>query len=227
MEGCWQSWRYKLKGILGFKVGMTQLIDDDGVVTPVTIIQAGPCYITQVKTNETDGYKAVQVGFGDVKEASLTRGQKGHLGILNGDAKNGGLSAVRYLREFSTDSIDGYEVGQTLTADQFEIGDMVDVTGKSKGKGFAGTVKRHGFAGGPKTHGQSDRWRAPGSIGATSSTARVFKGTRMSGRMGGENKTIQNVKVVQVDVERNLIAVKGPVPGAKGGLIVIKDAVKG
>lgn len=221
-----------MKSILGVKVGMTQLIDDDGIVTPVTIIKAGPCYITQIKTKDVDGYTSIQVGFGDIRKANLTRGQQGHLGLLSSDSqhpnrKNGNdIPAVRYLREFRTDKIDGYTVGQLLTVEQFVPGDKIDVTGKTKGRGFAGSVKRHGFGGGPKTHGQSDRWRAPGSIGATSTTARVFKGTRMSGRMGGETHTVQNLQVVQIDPERNLIAVKGPVPGAKGGLVIIKDAVK-
>ena len=222
-----------MKGLLGIKLGMTQVIDDDGVATPVTIIQAGPCYVTQVKTNDNDGYNAIQVGFESVKERSLTRGQFGHLGQLKTDDKHptrkeaNGLSALRHLREFRTDDSAQYEVGQALTVDIFEQGEKVDVTGKSKGKGFAGTVKRHGFAGGPKTHGQSDRHRAPGSIGATSTTARVFKGTRMSGRMGNERKTIQNLRVMRIDAERNLIAIKGAVPGTKGGLVMIRQAVKG
>lgn len=221
-----------MKSILGIKVGMTQLIDDDGVVTPVTIIQAGPCYVTQIKTEELDGYSSIQVGFGDIRQANLTKGQQGHLGLLKTDSKHpkrksgNGIPAVRYLREFPIDSDEQYEIGQVLTVEQFEAGDKIDVTGKTKGRGFAGTVKRHGFGGGPKTHGQSDRWRAPGSIGATSSTARVFKGTRMSGRMGGNTHTVLNLQVVQIDAERNLIAVKGPVPGAKGGLVIIRDAVK-
>lgn len=224
-----------MKGLLGIKVGMTQLIDEDGVATPVTIVKAGPCYVTQVKTEETDGYNAVQVGFGEVKEKALTRGQKGHLGILPTDGKHperktiegDAIPAVRYLREFRMEDAAEYSIGQQLTVTEFEIGQTVDVTGKSKGKGYAGVVKRHHFAGGPKTHGQSDRHRAPGSIGATSTTARVFKGTRMAGRMGNERKTVQNLKVMRIDEERNLIAIKGPVPGTKGGLVMIRAAVKG
>ena len=224
-----------MKGLLGIKVGMTQLIDDDGVATPVTIVQAGPCVVTQVKTEDTDGYNAIQVGFGEVKEKSLTRGQKGHLGLLPTDKKHPNrktiegeaIPALRHLREFRMEDVAEYSIGQRLTVTEFAEGQTVDVTGKSKGKGYAGVVKRHHFAGGPKTHGQSDRHRAPGSIGATSTTARVFKGTRMAGRMGNERKTVQNLKVMRVDEERNLIAIKGAVPGTKDGLVMIRAAVKG
>lgn len=221
-----------MKGLLGTKVGMTQIIDESGKVTPVTIIQAGPCFVTQVKNNETDGYSAIQIGFGETKAASLTQGRQGHLGLLKKDQKhpvrkdNNGIPAVRYLREFRTSNSTEYSVGQILTVEQFVLGEKVDVSGTTKGRGFAGTVKRHGFAGGPKTHGQSDRWRAPGSIGAASTNSRVFKGTRMSGRMGGAAHTVQNLEVVRIDAERNLIAIKGGVPGAKGSLVVIKPAVK-
>ena len=222
-----------MKGLLGVKVGMTQIIDDDGVVSPATVIQAGPCYITQVKLGEPDGYNAVQLGFGEVKENRLTRPERGHLGLLKANAKHprrkqsAGIPAVRYLREIRTRSAAEYEVGQILTVAQFESGDRVDVVGRSKGRGFAGVVKRHGFSGGPKTHGQSDRQRAPGSIGATSGMSRVIKGLRMAGRMGNERVTSQNLEVVRIDPERNLIAVKGSVPGAKGGLVMIRDAAKG
>jgi large subunit ribosomal protein L3 len=221
-----------MKSLLGTKVGMTQVIDEAGVVSPVTVIQAGPCYVTQIKEEKTDGYSAIQIGFGEVKEQRLTRGQKGHLGLLKqGKRKRGkkakdGVPPVRYLREFRTRSIEEYEVGQVLTVDQFEAGERVDVVGKSKGRGFAGVVKRHGFSGGPKTHGQSDRQRAPGSIGATSGMSRVIKGLRMAGRMGNARVTSTNIEVVRVDTERNLIAVKGSVPGAKGGLVLIRDAAK-
>ncbi|MFT7583706.1 MAG: large subunit ribosomal protein L3 [Cellvibrionaceae bacterium] len=225
-----------MKGLLGKKVGMTQLIDDDGVATPVTIIQAGPCYVTQVKSEATDGYNAIQVGFGDLKEKGLTRGQKGHLGLLPADSKHperktieseSPVPALRHLREIRTDDVAEYSVGQQLAVTVFSAGQMVDVTGKSKGKGYAGVVKRHHFAGGPKTHGQSDRHRAPGSIGATSTPGRVFKGMRMAGRMGNERLTVQNLEVMRVDEERNLIAIKGAVPGTKGGLVMIRSAVKG
>lgn len=223
-----------MKSLLGIKVGMTQIIAENGVVSPVTVIQAGPCYVTQVKTAKKDGYEAVQLAFGEVKERRLTRGELGHLGRLKKpdqqskkSATGDGIPAVRHLREFRTRSTDEFQVGQVLTVEQFQAGDHVDVVGRSKGRGFAGVVKRHGFRGGPKTHGQSDRWRAPGSIGATSGTAHVLKGMRMAGRMGNDRRTSQNLEVVRIDAERNLIAVKGPVPGAKGSLVTVRDAAKG
>jgi large subunit ribosomal protein L3 len=222
-----------VKGLLGIKVGMTQLFDESGTVMPVTIIQAGPCYVTQIKTEESDGYDAIQVGFGETKDSRLTGGQKGHLGLLKsnkqGSKRKAGskIPAVRHLREFRTKSTGDYEVGQQLTVEQFAEGDRVDVVGKTKGRGFAGVVKRHGFAGGIRTHGQSDRHRAPGSIGSTSSVGRVFKGKRMAGRMGNERHTAQNLTVVRIDSEKNLIAVKGAVPGVKGGLVQISNASKG
>ena len=222
-----------MKGLLGFKVGMTQIIDEVGVVSPVTIIQAGPCYVTQVKSIDTDGYDAVQLGFGDVKEQRLTGGQKGHLGLMKSDEKHPnrrqitGVPALRHLREFRTGRASEYEIGESLTVEQFEAGDRVDVAGKSKGRGFAGVMKRHGFSGGPRTHGQSDRARAPGSIGATSGMSRVIKGMKMPGRMGNARKTSQNLEVVRIDPERHLIAVKGSVPGSKGGLVTIRNAAKG
>lgn len=221
-----------MKGLLGVKVGMTQVFDDDGVVTPVTVIQAGPCYVTQVKTEQTDGYNAVQLGFGDIKEKRLSKGQRGHLGLLKPDhehprrKRDRDIPAVRYLRELRTQRVGEHKVGQTLTVDQFRPGDRVDVTGKTKGRGFAGVVKRYGFGGGIKTHGQSDRHRAPGSIGATSGTAHVFKGKRMPGRMGNETLTAQNLEIMRVDADRHLIAVKGSVPGAKGGFVILREAAK-
>jgi len=222
-----------VKGLIGKKVGMTQIFDDSGVVTPVTIIQAGPCFVTQVKDEQTDGYSAVQLGYGEVSTKRLTKGQQGHLGVLKGDkksrgrSKDKGIPAVRHLREFRTSKIDEFKVGQELTVTQFEIGEKVDVVGKTKGRGFAGVVKRHGYGGGVKTHGQSDRWRAPGSIGSATEMSRIPKGKSMAGRMGNERLTAQNLEVVQVDAERNLIAIKGAVPGAKGGLVIIRDAKKG
>jgi large subunit ribosomal protein L3 len=225
--------RYTLKGLLGIKLGMAQVFDEAGVVTPVTIIQAGPCYVTQVKTEETDGYMAVQVGFQETKERRLTQGQRGHLGLIESGGKqtrrkkNNGIPPVRYLREFRTSNVADYEVGQKLTVEQFEIGERVDVSGTTKGRGFTGVVKRYGFGGGPKTHGQSDRHRAPGSIGATSGTGHVFKGKKMAGRSGNERHTAQNLQVVRIDGERNLIAIKGSVPGNKGSLVVIRNAAKG
>jgi large subunit ribosomal protein L3 len=207
-----------LKGLLGKKIGMTQIFDDNGEAIPVTVIEAGPCYVTQIRSVASDGYSAVQLGFGEKKPKRLTGGQLGHL-------KRNDLPPLRYLREFRVKEADVNE-GDQVVVDVFEVGDHVDVTGTSKGRGFAGVVKRHGFAGGPKTHGQSDRQRAPGSIGATSGTARVFKGKRMPGHMGNRRVTSQNLEVVLVDAERNLIGVRGAVPGAKGGLLVIKEARK-
>lgn len=207
-----------LKGLIGKKIGMTQIFDDNGTAIPVTIIEAGPCYVTQIRSVETEGYSAVQLGFGETKPKRLTGGQLGHL-------KRNDLPPLRYLREFRIKDADVNE-GDQLTVEMFEVGDHVDVTGTSKGRGFAGVVKRHGFRGGPKTHGQSDRQRAPGSIGATSGTARVFKGKRMPGHMGNRRVTSQNLKVVLVDPERNLIGVRGAVPGPKGGLLVVKEARK-
>ena len=221
-----------MKGLLGVKLGMSQVFDESGLVTPVTIIQAGPCFVTQLKTTDTDGYDAVQVGFGDTKDSRLSGGQKGHLGLLKSNKKHpsrkkiDGASALRHLREFRTKQAGDFEVGQELTVEQFAAGDRVDVTGKTKGRGFAGVVKRHGFAGGIKTHGQSDRWRAPGSIGSTSSVGRVFKGKRMPGRMGNQRLTAQNLQIMRVDVDNNLLAVKGSVPGVKGALVVISEASK-
>lgn len=206
-----------MKGILGKKVGMTQIFDETGEAIPVTVIEAGPCYVTQLKSEETDGYNAIQVGFERTQERKAKKPQRGHLGTL---------PPLRYLREIRTDDIGEYEVGQELDVSIFEAGQRVDVTGTSKGRGFAGVVKRHGFAGGPKTHGQSDRHRAPGSIGATSTPGRVFKGMRMAGRMGGDRVTVENLEVVRVDPERNLLMVRGGVPGRRDGLLFIRDAVK-
>lgn len=209
-----------MKGILGKKVGMTQVFDETGEAVPVTVIEAGPCYVTQVKTEETDGYNAIQIGFERVDERKVKKPQLGHL-------NKGQLPPLRYLREFRTDDADEFEIGQEIDASFFSDGQKVDVTGISKGRGFAGVVKRHGFRGGPKTHGQSDRHRAPGSIGSSATPSRVFKGMRMAGRMGGERVTIQNLEVVRVDVDRNVLLIKGSVPGAKGGLVVVREAVKG
>jgi len=221
-----------VKGLLGIKLGMSQVFDDAGVVTPVTIVQAGPCYVTQVKIEDTDGYEAIQVGFGETKNGRLTKGQQGHLGLLKKDKKHphrkqSDIPALQHLREFRTKKATEYEVGQELTVEQFETGDRVDVAGITKGRGFAGVVKRWGFRGGPKTHGQSDRWRAPGSIGATSGTGHVFKGKKMGGHMGNERFTAQNLQVIKIDSEKNLLAIKGSVPGHKGSLVIVRDAAKG
>jgi large subunit ribosomal protein L3 len=208
-----------MKGIIGKKVGMTQLFDDNGTVVPVTVIEAGPCYVTQVKTQETDGYDAVQLGFEEVVERKLTKGQKGHL-------EKAGTPKVRRLREFRSSKPVELALGDVVKADIFADGDFVDVMGISKGRGFAGVVKRHGFAGGPKTHGQSDRHRAPGASGAGTTPGHTFPGLRGPGHMGDERVTVQNLKVALVDAERNLIAVKGAIPGPRGGLVIVRAAVK-
>jgi large subunit ribosomal protein L3 len=207
-----------LKGLIGKKIGMTQIFDDDGAAVPVTLIEAGPCYVTQVRTVDSNGYSAVQLGFSETNPKRLTGGELGHL-------KRNDLPPVRYLREFRVKDLDINE-GDQLGVDVFEVGEFVDIVGVSKGKGFAGVVKRYHFAGGPKTHGQSDRLRATGSIGATSGTARVFPGKRMPGHMGNKQVTAPNLKVILVDAERNLIAVRGSVPGPKGGVLVIKETRK-
>jgi large subunit ribosomal protein L3 len=206
-----------LKGLIGKKIGMTQIFDEQGVAHPVTIIEAGPCYVTQVRLPERDGYAAVQLGFGEVHPKKLAAGELGHL-------KASGLSPVRFLREFRTKET--AIVGDKVTVDVFNVGENVDVIGTSKGKGFAGSVKRHHFKGGKKTHGQSDRHRAPGSRGSGTTPGRVFKGSRGAGHMGNERVTIQALKVVLVDAERNLLGIRGAVPGGKGGLVVIKEARK-
>lgn len=204
-----------IQGIIGKKLGMTQLFSDDGRVEAVTVIEAGPCVITQVKTAANEGYSAAQLGFGEAKK--LKSPQKGHLKELG---------QFRYLREFRVDDTESIEVGQKVDVSLFQPGDLVDVTGVSKGKGFAGVVKRYHFAGGPKTHGQSDRHRAPGSIGATTSPGRVFKGTRMAGHMGNRRVTVQRLEVFEADPERNLLLVKGAVPGARNGLLIISKSAR-
>lgn len=207
-----------MKGIIGKKVGMTQIFDDNGNVIPVTVIEAGPCFVTQIRSAERDGYAAVQLGFKETKPQRLTKGQLGHL-------RRNNLPALRHLREFRLRNGDlDVEEGQQIKADVFAAGERVDVIGTSKGRGFAGTIKRYHFGRQPKTHGQSDRERAPGSVGATTTPGRTYKGQKMAGRMGNERVTAENVEVVVVDAERNLLAVKGSVPGANGGIVVIKPA---
>jgi len=207
-----------MKGLIGKKIGMTQIFDEEGAAVPITLIEAGPCYVTHIRTPKNEGYNAVQLGFGETKPKRLTGGQLGHL-------KNTNAPPLRYLREFRVSETD-HKQGDKVTVEVFEVGDAVDVIGTSKGKGFAGAMKRHGFHGGPKTHGQSDRHRAVGSIGATTGTGKVFKGKKMPGRMGNRRVTSSNVKVVLIDAERNLIGVSGSVPGAKGGLVMIKETRK-
>ena len=207
-----------VQGLLGRKVGMTQIFAEDGRVVPVTVIEAGPCYVTQLRTKERDGYEAVQIGYGAAKR--LNGPEKGHLDKAR-------VPAVRHLRELRADGLEGVAVGQKLDASLFKVGDMVDVVGTSKGKGFAGVVKRHHFRGGPRTHGQSDRHRAPGSSGSTTTPGRVLKGTRRAGQMGNARVTVQNLQVVEADGERNLLLLRGAVPGARNGLLLIKAAKKG
>ena len=201
------------QGIIGKKLGMTQIFRDNGKVEAVTAIEAGPCAVVQVKTAAKEGYNALQIGFGQAKW--LSSPQRGHLKDLG---------QFRYLREFRADDIEGVQVGDRIDVNLFQAGDLVDVTGVSKGKGFAGVVKRHGFAGGPKTHGQSDRHRHPGSIGAGTSPGRVFKGTLMAGHMGSERVTVRKLEVFQTDPDRNLLLVKGAVPGANNGLLLIRKS---
>jgi len=209
-----------MKGIIGKKVGMTQIFDDAGNVIPCTVIEAGPCYITQVRTAERDGYTAVQMGYGETKAKRLTQGQLGHL-------RKHDLPALQHLREFRVRNVElDVEEGQEIKVDVFEEGEHVDVIGTSKGRGFAGTIKRHGFHRQPKTHGQSDRERAPGAVGMCATPGRTMKGKRMAGRMGNDRVTIRNLEVVAVDPERNLLAVRGSVPGAKGGIVMVRPVVK-
>jgi large subunit ribosomal protein L3 len=207
-----------IEGLLGRKIGMTQVFSSAGEAIPVTVIEVGPCVVTQIRNKDRDGYEAVQLGFGEVKPKSLTKPEQGHLA--------GAGRLVRYLREFGADNIEDHEVVQVLSADIFEPGQIIDVTGTSKGRGFQGVVKRHGFSGGPKTHGQSDRHRAPGSIGAGTDPGHVWKGTRMAGRMGNRRVTVQNLEVVEVLADKHLLLVRGSVPGAKNGLVMVRRAVK-
>lgn len=208
-----------MKGLIGKKIGMTQIFDENGLAVPVTLIEAGPCYVTQIRNPEKDGYNAVQLGFEEVKPKRLTGGQLGHL-------KNNELPPLRFLREFRVKDPQVNEGDKLAVGDVFAVGEQVDVVGTSKGKGFQGVVKRYGFRGGPKTHGQSDRQRAPGSIGAGTSPGRVFKGKRMPGHMGFERVTIHNLRVEYVDADRNLLGVRGAIPGAKGSVVMIKEARK-
>jgi len=206
------------KGLIGKKIGMTQIFDEKGAAIPVTLIEAGPCFVTQVLSLENDGYSAVQLGFEEVKQKRLTGGQLGHL-------KKSNLPPLKFLREFRTKNPE-VAPGDVLKADVFNLNDHVDVVGTSKGRGFAGAVKRHGFRGGPKTHGQSDRLRAPGSQGSTTTPGRIFKGKRGPGHMGSERVTAQNLVVAFVDVERNLIGVRGSIPGSRGSIVVVKEGRK-
>ncbi len=207
-----------VKGLIGKKIGMTQIFDDNGLAIPVTVIEAGPCYVTQVRMPEKDGYSAVQLGFSEAKPKRLTGGQLGHL-------KRNNLPPLKFLREFRVKNPEVQE-GDQVTVAVFAVGEKVDVVGTSKGKGFAGAVKRYHFRGGPRTHGASDRERAPGSRGAGTTPGRVYKGSRGPGHMGNDRVTAQSLKVVLVDTERNLIGVTGSVPGARGGLVLVQEARK-
>ena len=206
------------KGLIGKKLGMTQIFDEQGKVIPVTVIEAGPCVVAQVKTVETDGYNAIQLGFGDVKESKINKPENGHF------AKSK-LTPKKHLREFRLDSVENINVGDELKADTFTAGDQLDIQGTSKGKGFQGVIKRHGQSRGPMGHG-SMYHRRPGSMGPTSTPGRVFKGKKLPGHMGSQTITIQNLEVVRVDLDKNVILVKGSVPGAKGAILKLKTSVK-
>ena len=206
------------KGLIGKKVGMTQIFDEAGKVIPVTAIEAGPCVVAQVKTEETDGYTAIQLGFGDVKESKLNRPEKGHFSKVN-------VTPKKHLREFRVSDVADVTVGSEVKADVFEAGDKIDVQGTSKGKGFQGVIKRHGQSRGPMGHG-SMYHRRPGSMGSTSTPGRVFKGKKLPGHMGVQTVTIQNLDVVKVDIDKNVILVKGSVPGPKGAILKIRQTVK-
>ncbi|MDD6186684.1 MAG: 50S ribosomal protein L3 [Oscillospiraceae bacterium] len=207
------------KAIIGKKIGMTQLFDENGMVVPVTVVEAGPCVVVQKKTVESDGYQAVQVGFGEVKDKHLTKPEKGHF-------EKAGVAPKKTLREFRLDSIENINVGDIIKADTFAAGDKVDVCGTSKGKGYAGTIKRWNNHRLKETHGVGPVHRHAGSNGSTSTPSRVFKGKKLPGHLGAERVTVQNLTVVKIDAENNLIAVKGAIPGAKGGIVVLTDSVK-
>ena len=204
-----------MKTLLGRKIGMTRIFLDDGRAVPVTVIEAGPCPVVQIKTEDENGYNAVQLGFEDIRETLVNMPLKGHYARSKTAPK-------RFLREVRVDDVEGIELGKEFRVDIFNVGDKVSISGISKGLGFMGTVRRHGFAGGPKTHGQSDRWRAPGSIGQSSYPSRVFKGMRMAGRMGGDMVTVKNLTVVKVDADNNLVCVRGAVPGKNRTFLKIR-----
>lgn len=207
------------KGIVGKKIGMTQIFDDNGKVIPVTVVEAGPCVVVQKKTTENDGYSAVQLGFGEISVKNVNKPQKGHFAKADAAAK-------RVLKEFGFDDMDAYNLGDIIKADTFEAGDIVDVCGTSKGKGFAGTIKRYNNRSLKATHGTGPVARHAGSMGAGSDPSRIMKGKKMPGHLGAETVTVQNLEVVKVDAENNLIALKGAIPGPKGGIVTIKSAVK-
>ena len=207
-----------MKTLIGKKVGMTQIFDEKGKVIPVTVIEAGPCLVAQVKSVETDGYNAIQLGYGDVKESKLNKPEKGHFSKAK-------LALKKHLREFRMNSVDGVNVGDEIKVDTFQVGDKIDVQGISKGKGFQGVIKRHGQSRGPMGHG-SMYHRRPGSMGSTSTPGRVFKGKKLPGHMGVQKITIQNLEIIKVDMDKNVLLVKGSVPGPKGAILKIKSSVK-
>ena len=206
------------KRLIRTRIGMTQMFNEEGKVIPHTVIEAGPCVVSQVKTEETDGYNSIQLGFGAIKESKVNKPERGHFTKAN-------IAPARYLREFRVDSIEDVKVGDELKADIFMAGDKIDIQGTSKGKGFQGVIKRHGQHRGPMGHG-SMYHRRPGSMGSTSTPGRVFKGKKLPGHMGAETVTIQNLEVIKVDLDKNIILVKGSVPGAKGSILKIKSSVK-
>ena len=208
------------RALLGRKLGMTQVWDEDGKVVPITVVQVDKNVVTQVRDQETDGYTAIQIGFGQIDQRKVTKPLAGHF-------NKAGVTPRRHLVEVRTGGDDEFTLGQELAADIFEVGQKVDVTGKTKGKGFAGVMKRHGFAGVSASHGAHRNHRKPGSIGACATPGRVFKGLRMAGRMGGERRTIQNLKVQAIDAEKGIVLVTGAIPGPKGGIVLIRSAVKG
>jgi large subunit ribosomal protein L3 len=209
----------QMKGILGTKLGMTQVFDDTGQVTPVTVVKAGPCVVTAVRTPDRDGYSAVQLGFGEINPRKVTK-------PIAGLFAEAGVTPRRFLTELRTDDASEYQIGQEVTAEVFAAGQLVDATGTSKGKGFAGVMKRHGFKGLSSSHGTQRKHRSPGSIGACATPGRVFKGVRMAGRMGGVRTTVQSLTVHSVDTDRGLLLLKGAVPGSTGGLVMVRSAAK-
>ncbi|AZA12149.1 MULTISPECIES: 50S ribosomal protein L3 [Corynebacterium] len=210
----------EIKGILGTKLGMTQIFDEENRVIPVTVVEAGPCVVTQIRTTETDGYNAIQIAYGDIDPRKVKKPQAGHF-------KKAGVTPRRHVAEIRMDDVSAYEVGQDVTVDIFEGVTFVDVTGTSKGKGYAGGMKRHGFAGQGAAHGNQAAHRRVGSIGQAATPGRVFKGKRMAGRMGNDRVTTQNLKVQKIDADANLILIKGAIPGNRGGIVTVKTAVKG
>ena len=210
----------EIKGILGKKLGMTQIFDEENRVVPVTVVEAGPCVVTQVRTKDTDGYEAVQIAYGDIDPRKVKKPQAGHF-------KKAGVTPRRHVTEIRVEDASAYEVGQDITAELFADVTFVDVTGTSKGKGYAGAMKRHGFAGQGASHGNQAAHRGGGGIGACATPGRVFKGTRMAGRMGNNQVTLQNLKIARVDAESNLVLSKGAIPGINGGIVTVKTAVKG